>query len=342
MPAPSCGGGDRVNEPRWRDPGLLVQLVPELAARACRASVAAMLIGIPFGLAMAVSRTLLRHRLPRVRGAAADPAARLGAGIDHLLADAGAVDRLRHLPRRVLHRRDQRDRRRAARSTCATSRRRARWARRAGTSSGGSSCRACCPRSSSAPTVGIGITWEVVVAAEMISGGGSAGSRAAPGGGLGFFIWNSYVGGSYPQIVVGMISIGIAGYISSALRAQAGRDGHPLAARAMTREHLPVRLNRACRSKLASPLPAGERSDRARAIRARGNPPSEWIRTPSPGMCAQGAPFPASSHPNSGLPEFGTLNWPKSDKSDFGSGEVNNGCAYLIETRFAARAGALE
>jgi NitT/TauT family transport system permease protein len=36
------------------------------------------------------------------------------------------------------------------------------------------------------------------------------------GGGLGFFIWNSYVGGSYTQIVAGMISIGIAGYVSSA------------------------------------------------------------------------------------------------------------------------------
>ena len=61
--------------------------------------------------------------------------------------------------------------------------------------------------------VSIGITWEVVVAAEMISGGGAGGSA---GGGLGFFIWSSYVGGSYPQIVVGMISIGIAGYLSSA------------------------------------------------------------------------------------------------------------------------------
>jgi NitT/TauT family transport system permease protein len=71
--------------------------------------------------------------------------------------------------------------------------------------------------------VSIGITWEVVVAAEMISGGGSAGA-AASGGGLGFFIWSSYVGGSYPQIIVGMISIGIAGYLScAALRWLAGR-----------------------------------------------------------------------------------------------------------------------
>jgi NitT/TauT family transport system permease protein len=71
--------------------------------------------------------------------------------------------------------------------------------------------------------IGIGITWEVVVAAEMISGGGS-GVGTASGGGLGFFIWNSYVGGSYPQIVVGMISIGIAGYLSSvALRWTGGR-----------------------------------------------------------------------------------------------------------------------
>jgi len=71
--------------------------------------------------------------------------------------------------------------------------------------------------------VAIGITWEVVVAAEMISGGGSAGAAAA-GGGLGFFIWNSYVGGAYPNIVVGMISIGIAGYLSSvSVRAAASR-----------------------------------------------------------------------------------------------------------------------
>ncbi len=62
--------------------------------------------------------------------------------------------------------------------------------------------------------VGMGITWEVVLAAEMISGGGTQ-----SGGGLGFFIWNSYMGGSLEQIVVGMISIGIAGYLcSSAIR----------------------------------------------------------------------------------------------------------------------------
>lgn len=60
--------------------------------------------------------------------------------------------------------------------------------------------------------VGMGITWNVVLAAEMVSGGGGA----QGGGGLGFFIWNSYMGGSLPQIVVGMISIGIAGYLSSA------------------------------------------------------------------------------------------------------------------------------
>jgi NitT/TauT family transport system permease protein len=72
-------------------------------------------------------------------------------------------------------------------------------------------------------TVGVGITWAVVVAAEMISGGGSAGSMGgAAGGGLGFFIWNSYVGGSYTQIVAGMISIGIAGYLSSALLRKMG------------------------------------------------------------------------------------------------------------------------
>jgi len=72
-------------------------------------------------------------------------------------------------------------------------------------------------------TVGVGIVWEVVVAAEMISGGGSAASMGgAKGGGLGFFIWNSYMGDSYTQIVIGMISIGIAGFVSSALLRRLG------------------------------------------------------------------------------------------------------------------------
>jgi len=74
--------------------------------------------------------------------------------------------------------------------------------------------------------VGMGITWEVVVAAEMISGGGSQ-IGGTSGGGLGFFIWNSYVGGSYEQIVVGMISIGIAGFISSELIRALGRRVTP-------------------------------------------------------------------------------------------------------------------
>ncbi len=73
--------------------------------------------------------------------------------------------------------------------------------------------------------VGMGITWNVVVAAEMISGGG--GQAAGAGGGLGFFIWNSYVGGSYDQIVVGMISIGIAGYVSSAVLRKLGQLSTP-------------------------------------------------------------------------------------------------------------------
>lgn len=55
--------------------------------------------------------------------------------------------------------------------------------------------------------VGMGITWEVVVAAEMIAGKS----------GLGYFTWSSYIGGNYPQIIVGMISIGFAGYFSSGL-----------------------------------------------------------------------------------------------------------------------------
>jgi sulfonate transport system permease protein len=59
--------------------------------------------------------------------------------------------------------------------------------------------------------VGMGITWEVVVAAELISGGG----QDAADGGLGFLVWNSYQGGDLARVVVGMISLGVAGYLSS-------------------------------------------------------------------------------------------------------------------------------
>lgn len=70
--------------------------------------------------------------------------------------------------------------------------------------------------------VGMGITWEVVLAAEMISGGGQQ-----SGGGLGFFIWSSYMGGAMDQVIVGMISIGIAGYVSSSFIRYLGHVSMP-------------------------------------------------------------------------------------------------------------------
>jgi NitT/TauT family transport system permease protein len=66
--------------------------------------------------------------------------------------------------------------------------------------------------------VGIGITWEVVVAAELISGGG----QQSGDGGLGFLVWNAYQGNDLPRVVVGMVSLGIAGYLSSGLVRAAG------------------------------------------------------------------------------------------------------------------------
>ncbi|OIN78785.1 ABC transporter permease [Mycobacterium malmoense] len=61
--------------------------------------------------------------------------------------------------------------------------------------------------------VGMGITWEVVVAAELISGGG----QQSGDGGLGFLVWNAYQGNELPRVVVAMISLGVAGYLSSGL-----------------------------------------------------------------------------------------------------------------------------
>jgi NitT/TauT family transport system permease protein len=56
-------------------------------------------------------------------------------------------------------------------------------------------------------TVGMGVTWNVLVAAEMIAGKG----------GLGRATWEAYVNYNIPFIVVGMVSIGVAGYLCSIL-----------------------------------------------------------------------------------------------------------------------------
>jgi NitT/TauT family transport system permease protein len=55
--------------------------------------------------------------------------------------------------------------------------------------------------------VGIGITWNVVIAAEMIAGDK----------GIGRLTWEGYLAGDTPTIIAGMITIGFAGWLSSAI-----------------------------------------------------------------------------------------------------------------------------
>ena len=55
--------------------------------------------------------------------------------------------------------------------------------------------------------VGMGISWEMVVASEMIAGDT----------GLGYLLWQSFQINAIAHVIVCMVSIGIAGYFSSAL-----------------------------------------------------------------------------------------------------------------------------
>ncbi|HEY7239367.1 MAG TPA: ABC transporter permease [Burkholderiales bacterium] len=64
--------------------------------------------------------------------------------------------------------------------------------------------------------VAMGLTWEIVVAAEMVSSIGSGQT------GLGAMMWQAYVGGVIPLIMTAMISIGLAGLLFSALIWQIG------------------------------------------------------------------------------------------------------------------------
>jgi NitT/TauT family transport system permease protein len=60
--------------------------------------------------------------------------------------------------------------------------------------------------------ISIGVSWFSLVAAEMVSGQY----------GLGYVIWTSYVMVRYPTIVIGMVTLGIVGYATSALVRIAG------------------------------------------------------------------------------------------------------------------------
>ena len=153
--------------------------------------VIALLLGIPFGL-MHGDEPLLRS------GSCSRPSRRCGrcrrwrgCRWRSFLADAGALDHVRDLPRRLLHGRRQRRRRRASRSTAATCSPRGRSAPAGCTLFWRVILPAALPSIFTGAAVGMGITWEVVVAAELISGGG----QDAADGGLGFLVWNSYQGG---------------------------------------------------------------------------------------------------------------------------------------------------
>jgi ABC-type nitrate/sulfonate/bicarbonate transport system permease component len=60
--------------------------------------------------------------------------------------------------------------------------------------------------------ISVGVAWFSLVAAEMVSGEY----------GLGYLILASYVNVQYVVIIIGMISVGIVGYASSALVRLAG------------------------------------------------------------------------------------------------------------------------
>lgn len=61
--------------------------------------------------------------------------------------------------------------------------------------------------------IGMGVAWFSLVAAEMVSGEH----------GLGFLIWDSYVLSQYPVIVIAMVTLGLVGYVYSAVIRAVGR-----------------------------------------------------------------------------------------------------------------------
>ena len=62
--------------------------------------------------------------------------------------------------------------------------------------------------------IGMGVAWFSLVAAEMLSGEY----------GLGYLIWDSYVLSQYSVIVIGMVTLGLVGYLCSAAIRLVGRQ----------------------------------------------------------------------------------------------------------------------
>jgi NitT/TauT family transport system permease protein len=62
----------------------------------------------------------------------------------------------------------------------------------------------------------MGLAWVSLVAAELLSSTG-----------IGYFIWNAFTAGEYPTVVVGMIAVGVLGYLSSSLVRRIGVNQFP-------------------------------------------------------------------------------------------------------------------
>jgi NitT/TauT family transport system permease protein len=56
-------------------------------------------------------------------------------------------------------------------------------------------------------TISMGLTWVILVAAEMVAGGF----------GIGYMTWEAYILVTYPRIVLGMLTIGACGWLFSAM-----------------------------------------------------------------------------------------------------------------------------
>ncbi|CAM5715086.1 Nitrate ABC transporter, permease OS=Streptomyces glaucescens OX=1907 GN=SGLAU_01655 PE=3 SV=1 [Streptomyces glaucescens] len=93
-------------------------------------------------------------------------------------------------------------------------------------------------------SVGIGVSWICVISAEMISGQY----------GVGYRTWQDYTVVDYPGVFVGMVTIGVLGWLTSTAVELLGRPADPLAAAHLLR---PRRAHSA----------AGARRDRPRAAR---------------------------------------------------------------------------
>ena len=206
---PQRGGPARCPAPRDpfydrgpNDKGIGIQLLHSLG-RVFTGYLLALLVAMPLGFLVGMSPLMMRALDPVHPGAQADLAAGLDAAGAVHHQGLGPERHLRHLHLLALAGADQHRLRGGAASAATTSTWRARWSSAALRTALTVILPAAAPTIVTGMRISIGISWLVIVAAEMLVGGT----------GIGYYVWNEWNNLDLAAVIFAILVIGVVGML---------------------------------------------------------------------------------------------------------------------------------